>query len=305
MTTTGDDANPRDDTTPRTGRGPRIGLEATPTVRRWVVLPIAVVSGLFFLLPLWWIVISAFRPERDIFRYLSPLDPRVLIPTEFSIDSFTALTSGPFFRAVFNSLLVAGVTVAVGLVVCSMAAYALAAIDFPGRSVVFAVVVIGFLVPFDAIAIPLGEVFQDWGLRNTYTALILPGIGNGLAIFALRQFFLAIPSELADAAEVDGAGPLAILFRIYLPLARPALVGAGLLLFVFQWQAYLWPLIVVSDADLQVGPVVLAQLQGQAEYGFDPGQIFAGTFVLAIIPIVLLLRFQRHFVRSIAGSGID
>lgn len=303
--TTSDDAAPAAKRPPSPGGGPRIGLQTTSTVRRWVVLPIAVLSGLFFLLPLWWIVISAFRPERDIFRYLSPLDPRVLIPTEFSLDSFTALTSGPFFRAVFNSLLVAGVTVVVGLVVCSMAAYALAAIDFPGRSVVFAIVVVGFLVPFDAIAIPLGQVFQDWGLRNTYSALILPGIGNGLAIFALRQFFLAIPSELADAAEVDGAGPIAILFRIYLPLARPALVGAGLLLFVFQWQAYLWPLIVVSDADLQVGPVVLAQLQGQAEYGFDPGQIFAGTFVLAIIPIVLLLRFQRHFVRSIAASGID
>ncbi|MEE8601335.1 carbohydrate ABC transporter permease [Euzebya tangerina] len=294
-------ADPADDSNRVRG----VGLDAPRGVRRWVLLPIAVLSGIFFALPLIWIVVSAFRPERDIFRYLSPLDPRVLIPTDWSVASFTALTDGPFPRAVFNSLLVAGVTVVGGLIVCAMAAYALAAIDFPGRQVVFTVVVLGFLVPFDAIAIPLGELFLDWGLRNSYSALILPGIGNGLAVFALRQFFLAIPKELSDAAKVDGAGPMTILFRIYLPLARPALVGAGLLLFVFQWQAYLWPLIVISDANLQVGPVVLAQLQGQAEYGFDPGQIFAGTFILAVIPVVLLLRFQRHFVRSIAASGID
>lgn len=279
-------------------------LEAPIRVRRWVLLPIAGLSGVFFFLPLLWIVVSAFRPERDIFRYLSPLDPRVIVPTQWSLESFRSLFDGPFPRAVVNSLVVAGVTVAIGLVVCAMAAYALTALDFRGRGVIFAIVVIGFLVPFDAIALPLGRLFQSWGLRNTYAGLILPGIGNGLAIFALRQFFAQIPFELRDAARLDGAGPMTILVRIYLPLAKPALVGAALVLFVFQWQAYLWPLIVISDSDLQVGPVVLGQLQGQAEYGFDPGQIFAGTFVLAIVPILLLVRFQRHFVRSVAATGI-
>lgn len=280
-------------------------LDAPGTVRRWVLLPIAGLSGVFFFLPLLWIVVSAFRPERDIFRYLSPLDPRVIIPTRWSLGSFRSLFDGQFPRAVVNSLVVAGVTVALGLVVCAMAAYALTALDFRGRGAIFVIVVVGFLVPFDAIALPLGRLFQSWGLRNTYAGLILPGIGNGLAIFALRQFFAQIPRELRDAARLDGAGPLSILVRIYLPLAKPALVGAALVLFVFQWQAYLWPLIVISDVDLQVGPVVLGQLQGQAEYGFDPGQIFAGTFVLAIVPVVLLVRFQRHFVRSIAATGTD
>lgn len=274
-------------------------------LRLWVLTPLAVVVSGFFLLPLWWIVISAFRPERDIFRYLSPLDARVLIPDRVTLENFSNLFEGQFLRATINSLVVAGVTVAAGLVICSLAAYALSALRFRGREAVFAVVVIGFLVPFDAVAIPLGETFQQWGLRNTYAALILPGLGNGLAVFALRQFFLGIPEELREAARVDGAGPLRVLFSIYLPLSTPAMIGAGLVLFVFQWQAYLWPLIVVSDVELQVGPVVLAQLQGQAEYGFDPGQIFAGTFVLAVIPVLALLRFQRYFTQSLASSGID
>jgi putative chitobiose transport system permease protein len=155
------------------------------------------------------------------------------------------------------------------------------------------------------VAIPLGETFQDWGLRNSYAGLVLPGLGNGLAIFVLRQFFLGIPRSLLEAAELDGASRWTVLWRIYLPLSYPALIGAGLVLFVFQWQAYLWPLIVVSEQDLQLAPVVLAQLQGQAEYGFDPGQIFAGTVVLALIPVAVLLRFQRHFLQSVATTGID
>jgi putative chitobiose transport system permease protein len=274
-------------------------------VRLGVLTPVAVLVSTFFLVPLWWVLISAFRPESDIFRYLSPLDWQVLIPQRVTLENFENLFSGPFLRATVNSVVVAAVTVVIGLVVCAMAAYALSAIDFPGRNLVFALVVVGFLVPFDAVAIPLGQSFQDWDLRNTYVGLILPGIGNGLAIFVLRQFFLGIPRELREAAELDGAGRLRILWRIYLPLSWPAVIGAALVLFVFQWQAFLWPLIVVSEESLQLAPVVLAQLQGQAEYGFDPGQIFAGTVVLAVIPVAVLLRFQRHFIQSVASTGIN
>jgi putative chitobiose transport system permease protein len=274
-------------------------------VRLGVLAPTAVLVSTFFLVPLWWVLISAFRPESDIFRYLSPLDWQVLIPQRVTLENFENLFSGPFLRATVNSVVVAAVTVVIGVVVCAMAAYALSAIDFPGRNFVFALVVVGFLIPFDAVAIPLGQSFQDWNLRNTYAGLILPGIGNGLAIFVLRQFFLAIPRELREAAELDGAGRFRILWLIYLPLSWPAVIGAALVLFVFQWQAFLWPLIVVSDESLQLAPVVLAQLQGQAEYGFDPGQIFAGTVVLAVIPVAVLLRFQRHFIQSVASTGID
>jgi putative chitobiose transport system permease protein len=281
-------------------------LQAVPRwVRNAVLLPVAVLASLFFLLPLWWVVVSALRPQRDIFRYLSPLSPEVLVPTEYTLDNFRNLLSGVFFRATWNSVLVAGVTVVVGLAICALAAYALAALRFRGRAALFAVIVVGFLIPFDAVAIPLGGLFSDWGLRNTYTGLILPGLGNGLAIFVLRQFFIGIPRDLREAARVDGASEWTILWRIYLPNAKPALIASGLILFVFQWQAYLWPLIIVSDDRMQLAPVVLAKLQGQAEYGFDPGQIFAGTMVLAVIPVLMLLRFQRHFVESIASSGID
>lgn len=274
-------------------------------ISRSFLLVIAVLTGIFFFLPLWWILISAFRPESDIFRFLDPLSIESLIPFRLTLDNMTALLSGSFLQAAFNSIFVAAATVVIGLGISVLAAYALSVLQFRGRGLVFLIVVVGFLVPFDAVAIPLGEIFSDLSLRNTYLALILPGIGNGLAIFVLRQFFMGVPKDLREAASLDGAGTWRIMWQIYVLNSKPALVGAGLILFVFQWQAYLWPLIVISEDRMQVASVLLAKLQGQAEYGFDPGQIFAGTLILAIVPIIVLLRFQRSFVQSVATSGLD
>lgn len=273
-------------------------------VRRFVMPILLIIVGAVFVIPLLWIAVSSLRPASDIFRYLSPLGIQSFLPSQITFENFANIFQGVFWRAALNSIFVTGVTVVIGLVVCVLAAYALSAMNFRGKGAVFACIVVGFLIPFDAVAIPLGEMFNAWGLRNTYTALVLPGIGNGLAIFALRQFFLGIPKDMREAAQLDGARIWSIIWRIYVPMSKPALISSSLILFVFQWQAYLWPLIVISRDEMQMAPVVLAKLQGQAEYGFDPGQIFAGTVVLAIIPMVLLMKYQKHFVQS-NSSGID
>ncbi len=131
-------------------------------------------------MPLWWVSISAFRPEDDIFRFLSPLSTWTFIPNRFTFEHIVTLWTSPFARAIFNSLFVAVCTVAGGLVVCTMAAFALAVIEFPGRNLVFTIMIVSFLIPFDAIAVPLYNVMRGFGLQNTYLGLILPGIGNGL-----------------------------------------------------------------------------------------------------------------------------
>jgi putative chitobiose transport system permease protein len=168
--------------------------------------------------------------------------------------------------------------------------------------VVFAIVIITFLVPFDAIAVPMSAVFRNWNFENTYTGLILPGLGNGLAIFLLRQFFLGIPTELRDAARVDGASWFSVYYRIYLPLARPSLIGAGLILFLFQWQSYLWPLLITTDRSMDVAPVALGRLFGQ--FGVNYGHLFAGSVILGLIPAVILLFFQRNFAESVSTAGL-
>ena len=274
---------------------------SAPSLRRTGSLSLAITAALLSLLPILWTVSSSFRPATDIFRYLSPLSVRSFVPSQVTLDNYRALLSGPFLQATVNSLLVAVVTVIIGLAICASAAFALSVIDFPGRSWIFGLVVVSFLVPFDAIAIPLASTFRDVGLADSYLALILPGLGNGLAVFLLRQFFLGLPKELVEAAELDGMGWWRILWHIYVPLSRPALVSAGLILFIFQWQAFLWPLLITTSPEKDLAATSLAKLSGQT--GVDYGQLFAGTAVITIVPILLLLIFQRQFTQSLANTG--
>jgi len=188
------------------------------------------------------------------------------------------------------------------LLISSAAAFGLSAIEFRGREVVFAIVVISFMVPFEVISIPLAQIVRENRLNNSFVSLILPGVANGLAIFLLRQFFLGIPRELIQAAQVDGAGWWKIFYGIFLPLSKPALIGAGLILFIWQWQSYLWPLMIISDNSMDVAPVALAKYMGQ--FDFDFGQMFAGAVILSLIPTLILLPLQRYFTQSITLSGI-
>jgi putative chitobiose transport system permease protein len=266
-----------------------------------LLLAIAVVAAALAMLPLIWAGISALRPSAEIFRYLSPLSIHTFVPTQVTFANLVALWTGPFARAMLNSAVVTAITVIFGLAICSMAAFALAALQYRGRSAVFAAMVVSFLIPFDSIAVPLAQVFRELNLQNSYAGLILPGIGNGLAVFLLRQFFLGIPRELAEAAMVDGLGWFGIFTRIYLPLSKPALIGAGLILFVFQWQAYLWPLLIAPNPDYHVASVEIASFAGQ--YDVDYGQMFGGAVFTALLPMAVLLVFQRYFIASFASTG--
>jgi len=276
--------------------------EPSRRVRLGVLTPVAIVISLAFTVPLLWMIGSSVRPADEILRYLSPLSARAIIPTAPTLDNFQRLLDGPFPRAVVNHVIVATFTVLTGLLICGMAAFGLSAPRFRHANALFAVVVVSFLIPFDAVAIPLAGLVRTWKLDNTYAGLILPGVGNGMAIFLLRQFFLEIPPDLREAARVDGAGWWTIFWTIYVRLSRPALVSAGLILFIFQWQAYLWPLLIISEQRLELAPVTLAKFLGQ--FDFDYGQLFAGALVIVVIPMLILLPLQRFFTQSVAHAGI-
>ena len=269
--------------------------------RALLVVSVPVVS-VAWLAPLAWTIVAGLRPSAAVVGSFGGLSWRTFVPESVTFDNFSSVAAGPLGRAIVNSLIVAAATVALGLAVSALAAYALAAFRFRGRGLVFAAVVLAFMVPFEALAIPLADAARTVGLDNSYLGLILPGVGNGLAIFLLRQFFLDVPHELAEAASIDGAGPWRVLWHVYLPLTRPAMVGAGIIIFVFQWQAYLWPLLVTTDPSMDVGPVALARLFGQ--YGVDWGTLFAGAAVLCLVPAVILLAFQRTFAESVVGSAV-
>ena len=261
----------------------------------------AIVCAVLFALPLWWVTVSALRSTQDIFRYLSPLSAWTLLPLHPTLTNVIGLWTSPFARAIGNSVLVAVVTIVLGLTVCSAAAFALAVIDFPGRSIVFAVVVVSFLIPFDAVAVPLFGILRSGNLQNSYTGLVLPGVGNGLAVFLLRQFFLGLPRDLRDAAVMDGAGWFSIYLRIYLPLSKPALISASIILFVFQWQAYLWPLLIAPDPQHKVAAVAIAEFA--TSYNVNYALVFAGAIFISLVPMIVLVGFQNQFRTSVASTG--
>lgn len=267
-----------------------------------IMLAITVVLSLVFMLPAVWMFFGSFRPANQILSSLNPLSWNSLFPSEYSMNNYiTLLFERGFARNLLNSAIVCIGSVALGLVLSLMAAYALAVLKFPGRNLLFAIVIVGFMVPFEAVSIPLSSLFTDWGLANTFLGLILPGIGNGLAIFNLRQFFLGIPVSYREAAKIDGASEIRILFQIYAPISVPALINTGLLIFLAQWSSYLWPLLMVNTSDMQVAAVSLASTFG--ERGVDYGQNFAGALMLALVPAILMLVFQRYFAAGSSSSG--
>lgn len=271
--------------------------------RRSIPLTVlAAAIGLVFIVPAVWIFAGSVRPSTELFASFSTLGWGILVPGTVSFDNYAQLLSNGFAVSLLNSLVVCLGTVLIGLVMTALAAYALAVLRFPARNAAFAIVVISFMVPFEAIAIPLSQQFADWNLTNTFIGLILPGIGNGLAIFNLRQFFLSVPSSLREAAILDGAGEPRILFSVYLPTSGGALANTALLLFLGQWGSYLWPLLVVTDQSMQMAPVALAKTV--SEHATNYGQNFAGVILLTLVPAVLMLFLQRYFTAS-TMAGVE
>ncbi|MBN9158127.1 carbohydrate ABC transporter permease [Microbacterium sp.] len=262
----------------------------------------AALAAIAVFLPLWWVFASSLRPGNTYVQYTSPLSWLAFIPIGGDLSNYVNLLQGPFVPGLVNSFIVAGATILFGLAIAIPAAYALATIDFPGKRIVFSFIILVAMVPFDAIAIPLSGLFQNWGLSDSYAGLILPALANGFAIFVLRQFFLGIPGELLDAAEVDGLGRFATLWYIVLPLSRPAMIGAAMMLFLSQWAAYLWPLLIGTSPERQLAPIALANLSTM--FTVDLGQILAGSFVLSIIPMILLLFFQKQYTESLSTTGL-
>jgi multiple sugar transport system permease protein/putative chitobiose transport system permease protein len=261
-----------------------------------------VLVGLLFILPLWWSITSSLRPLEEIFKYTSPFSLKALFLDHLDFSAYlTIFGEREFGLAVLNSAFVAGMTVLGGLIINGLAGFVFAVFKFPGRQFLFFVIVLSFLVPFEAISIPLYSVIKLFGWIDSYYALIVPGLANGVVIFLFRQFFSQIPPELAEAARMDGAGWLRILWNIYLPLSKPVIISAGLLIFLFQWESFLWPLICTRSEHLKVIQVALAGFQQR--YTTKWNELFAASNVATLIPLFILLPLQRFYIQGVTAAG--
>jgi len=255
------------------------------------------------LFPLLWAVTSSVRPDDDIFRYTTTLSWRTLVPDKPTLDNYRqVLFQDRFGRFFGNSVLVAGATVALGLLVNSLAAYGFARFEFPGQRLLFGLVLVTFMVPFEVIVLPLYLVVRQLGWLDTYAALIVPAVPDAFSIFLIRQFMAKLPRDLFDAARVDGASGWSLYWRIALPSVKPALVTASLLLFLRQWDAFFWPLVATSSLELTVIQVALTKYM--TEFVTYWGRLLAGSMLATLPVVVLFFILQRYYVQSVSSTGL-
>ncbi|MDX6564621.1 MAG: multiple sugar transport system permease protein [Gaiellales bacterium] len=262
---------------------------------KWIAL---VGGAVLILLPFAWMLGTSFKPESDVFGY-----PLRLQPTHPTLSNYTAIWRElPFTRLVLNSVVFAGGVTIFSVFFDSLAAYALARLRFPGRTIAFYLVLATLMVPFQVTLVPLFQLVFRLHWLNTYQGLIIPRATSAFGIFLLRQFFVSIPRELDEAARIDGASEWHIYRRIMLPLAKPALATLAIFYFMNNWNDFLWPLVITTGTNHENLPAGLTLFSGQ--YVIQHGVLMAGATISLLPLAVAFLLAQRYFVRGVATTGI-
>lgn len=269
-------------------------------LRRWIGAVILWALAALFLLPFAWMLSSSLKRNIDVFAI-----PVRWIPDPVAWGNYIETWVGDhsMLRYFGNSLMVTTVSVAGDLITAAMAGYAFALLSFKGRDKVFLIYLATAIVPYQLLLVPRFMFFQQLGLYDTLWALILPGLFTLFGTFLLRQFFIATPPELGEAARIDGANEWQVFWRVYLPLAKPMLAALAIIRFVGSWNDYETPLVMLSDERKYTVPLGLTQFI-DAEGGLSAGLAMAAS-VSSIVPILIVfLIFQRQFVAALAHAGL-
>lgn len=274
----------------------------------WTIL---LVGSILFLIPLFWMISTSFK-ERSLVLEMPP----VWIPDPFVIKNYVNAWGGkPFISAVgvyvptlplaryfLNSFLVASSTMVFNLFFDSLAGYAFAKYEFPGRRVLFVFILSTMVVPFYVTMIPVFLVVRSLGWYDTYYALIVPGVAGAFGIFLMKQFIHTMPNELLDAGRIDGCSEFRLYWNIVLPLAKPALAALGIFVFIGNWNSFIWPLIVTESKLMRTIPLGLAMLN--TAHGADYGLIMAVS-TCALVPLLIaFVLFSKRIVKGIVLTGI-
>jgi len=266
-------------------------------LRDKVVPALALLGGLIFLSPVLYSIWMSFQTAQSYYQG----------GFAFTLDNYaSAIGQYNFARYLFNSLLVSGLVTVAGLTVATTAAFAFARFDFKGRDLLFGATVATLMIPSHITLIPNYLTLASAGLLDTYAGLILPAISNGFAAFFLRQYIRGIPRALDEAAYMDGANPLQVLWRVIVPISRPAIFSMGLYIFLGEWNNYIWPLVAVGKQDLYTLQLGLARL-----YSVNPGEglidwpLVMAASTITILPVLLgFALVERHLVRGITMGAV-
>ena len=255
-------------------------------------------GAIFMLLPFLWMVSSSLKDNAQVFQF-----PPQWIPQTWVWENYKAAwESVPLGQYYWNSLVVAGLTTLGQLATATLAAYVFARLWFPGKDVIFLLILATMMIPEQVKMIPTFIMLKTFNWIDTYQGLIVPALVHPFGIFMLRQFFLGIPKELEDAARMDGCSRLGILFRIILPLSRAPISALAVFVFLFQWNSFLWPLIVLNTQEKYTLQIGLAMLRD--ELGTNWPVLMAATSLATIPLIVLFLAAQKQFIKGITLTGL-
>ncbi|BCW06277.1 MULTISPECIES: carbohydrate ABC transporter permease [Micrococcaceae] len=286
-------------TTPTTGGGSMKRTRRWQTALHYLILTVV---ALFFFLPVYYLIVGSFRPSRQVLSGLSGF-----VPTNLSLDNYVGVfehlnsdATGYFSQFAVVSIVVTTVVVAGSLIVNSMAAYSFARMKWRGKKVLFLLVIILTIIPFEAVALPLYYMFS--GQRDTIVIQAIPFIANAFSIFLFYTFFLDVPGEIEEAARLDGAGPFRTFFQVIIPITKPAFATVAILTFLAQWGSYLWPVLMVSDATVRPLPLAISIFQNQQPPEWGQVLAFGTMFIVPVLAVFLI--FQRWFVASISSSAI-
>ena len=267
-------------------RGAGLALE---TIAAWLL-------GILWILPLAYAFWTAFHPPEYSTRFA--------LAAPLTLENFRrAWEAAPFARYFLNSFMLVTMVLGAQLVLCTLAAYAFARFDFPGKDVAFLLVLVQLMIMPDVLIVENYRTMSRLGILDSIPAIGLPYMASAFAIFLLRQTFKTIPRELDEAARVEGAGPLTVLWRVYVPLARPSYLAFGLVSVSYHWNNFLWPLIVTNSVTSRPVTVGL-QVFSSGDQGIDWSVITAATLMTSAPLLVAFLLFQRQFVQSFMRAGI-
>ena len=259
------------------------------------------VMALIFIVPVLFMAVGSLKPEARVLSEMGSLS--AILPADIELQNYRDVFARiPFARYLWNSALINGLIVGLGLLVNALAGYALARLQWRGRETMLAVILALLIIPFEAIAVPLFYQLSALGWRNDYLVQVFPFVANPLAIYLFYSFFLGLPRELEEAARVDGAGILRTFFAIVVPNAKPVFATVAIVSFLLYWGMYLWPLLMTVDETVRPLPLAIATF-----YTLPPvqwGDILAFGVMMVAPVLVIFIVFQPWFVRGVATTGL-
>lgn len=260
------------------------------------------VIALVFMFPLIWMLVSSFKDDAGIFSDITGIS--AFLPS-FKADVFfnykEVLGRIPLVKAMLNSFSYIVVVIILGLIVNSMAGYAFARLKFPGKNLIFSLLLAVMVIPAQTVMLPQFSIIYKMGLSNSYLALILPAIASPMYIFLFRQNFLGIPESIEEAAKLDGASSLRIFFQLIMPLAKPIYATVTILVFIALWNDFVWPVMVISDTSKQTIQMALSSLFSISPVNY--GNVMAGLTIVTIPVLVIFLSLQKYYVAGVASTG--